>query len=213
MLTHIEYEVDISKWNVEGEHPMSQGVLSVRNLIVAAMFAALVAIGGRIAIPLPPVPITLQTLFVMMAGSILGARWGAVSMSIFVLLAAFGAPVLAQGQGGLAALFGPTGGYILSWPVAAFLIGWFTEKRAPRLSVAYLTAVHVIFGVLLVYAAGVTWLSFVTGMGWTAALAAGALPFIPGDLVKTAVAAIVALRVYRAYPMIRKAPVTSQKNQ
>ena len=100
---------------------MSGEVLLLRNMIVAAMFAALVAVVGQLQIPLP-IPITLQTMVVMMAGSVSGARWGAVSMGVFLLLVAFGAPLLAGGKGGMAVLAGPTGGYVWSWVLAAWLI-------------------------------------------------------------------------------------------
>ncbi|BCU82772.1 biotin transporter BioY [Polycladomyces abyssicola] len=181
---------------------MSKRVLNVRNMVLAAMFAALLAIGGQIRIPLEPVPITLQTLVVMLTGSILGAQIGAISMMVFILLVAFGAPILSGGAGGLGALLGPTGGYVLSWPLAVWVIGWLTE-RAQQLRVWNLTLYHLLGGVLLVYAAGVTWLAYVAGLGWKVAVLQGALPFIAGDVVKAVVASIVTLGVIRAYPAIR----------
>jgi biotin transport system substrate-specific component len=181
---------------------VSKRVLTVRNMVLAAMFAALLAIGGQIRIPLEPVPITLQTLVVMLTGSILGARIGAISMIVFILLVAFGAPILSGGAGGLGALLGPTGGYVLSWPLAVWVIGWLTE-RAPRLRVWNLTLFHLLGGVLLVYSAGVTWLALVVGLGWKVAVLQGALPFIAGDIAKAVAASFVTLSVIRAYPAIR----------
>ncbi|MDR6227399.1 biotin transporter BioY [Desmospora profundinema] len=182
---------------------MSRRVSSIRYMILAAMFAALTAVAGQIAIPLPPVPVTLQTLMVMLAGSVLGARWGAASMGLFILLAAFGVPVLSGGTGGLAVLVGPTAGYIWSWPLAAFFIGWWTEKMAPRLHFWKMVLVHFVWGVPLVYLFGVSWLVLAAGLEWNVALATGMLPFIPGDLVKVLIASSVAVSLNRAYPIIQ----------
>ncbi len=179
---------------------MSGEVLLLRNMIVAAMFAALVAVVGQLQIPLP-IPITLQTMVVMMAGSVLGARWGAVSMGVFLLLVAFGAPLLAGGKGGMAVLAGPTGGYVWSWVLAAWLIGFLSERSAP-LSVWTLMLYHVLGGRLLIYAGGVFWLVTGVGLGWKEALLTGVLPFIIGDLIKAAIAAFVSYGIYRAYPIL-----------
>ncbi|MGI6127359.1 MAG: biotin transporter BioY [Planifilum sp.] len=179
---------------------MSGEVLLLRNMIVAAMFAALVAVVGQLQIPLP-IPITLQTMVVMMAGSVLGARWGAVSMGVFLLLVAFGAPLLAGGKGGMAVLAGPTGGYVWSWVLAAWLIGFLSERSAP-LSVWKLMLYHVLGGMLLIYAGGVFWLVTGVGLGWKEALLTGVLPFIIGDLIKAAIAAFVSYGIYRAYPIL-----------
>ncbi|PTM60006.1 biotin transporter BioY [Desmospora activa] len=177
---------------------------SIRLMLFAAMFAALTAVAGQIAIPLPPVPITLQTLVVMLAGSVLGARWGATSIAVLILLAAFGVPVLSGGSGGLAILVGPTAGYIWSWPLAAFLIGWWTERMAPRLHFWRLALVHFIWGTALINLVGMSWLVLGAGLDWRVALATGVLPFIPGDIIKVLIASSIALSLYRAYPIIDK---------
>ncbi|OJF18366.1 MAG: hypothetical protein A6D91_12390, partial [Bacillaceae bacterium G1] len=179
---------------------MSGGVLALRNMILAAMLAAILAVAGQIQIPLP-IPITLQTMVVMLAGSVLGARWGAISMTVFILLVAFGAPLLAGGKGGLATLAGPTAGYVWSWILAAWLIGFLSERSA-RLSVWKLTVYHVLGGILLIYAGGVFWLVTGVGLGLKEALATGVLPFIVGDLIKAVVAAFVAYGIYKAYPIL-----------
>ncbi|EGK11639.1 biotin transporter BioY [Kroppenstedtia eburnea] len=182
---------------------MTKSTTRIRNMVLAAMFAALLAVSGQIAIPVPPVPVTLQTLVVMLAGSVLGARWGAASVGIFILLGAFGVPVFSGGQGGLAVLVGPTAGYIWSWPVAAFLIGWLTEGSAPRLRFWKLMVYHVVWGIAFIDLCGVLWMMFSLGLDVRAALAGGVLPFIPGDAVKAAVASTAALHLNRAWPIIR----------
>ena len=188
---------------------MSGRVLVLRNMILAAMFAAIMAVAGQIQIPLP-IPITLQTMVVMLAGSVLGARWGAASMTVFILLVAFGAPLMAGGKGGLAVLAGPTAGYIWSWILSAWLIGFLSE-RSTRLSVWKLTLYHVLGGILLVYAGGVLWLVTGVGLGMTEALTTGVLPFIAGDLIKAVVAAMVAYGIYRASPILPSRAKASKK--
>ena len=174
-------------------------------MVLAAVFAAVVAALAAlppIRLPLSPVPITLQTLGVMLAGSLLGPRTGAMALVIYVLLAAAGAPVLAGGQGGASHLLGPSGGFILSWPLAAYVIGALTDQRSSGFG--RFLAANVIGGILIVYAIGVPVLAIVTGMGWQQALIAGALVFIPGDLLKAVVASTLAMRVRhrlrRAHP-------------
>ncbi|OYD09053.1 biotin transporter BioY [Paludifilum halophilum] len=182
---------------------MSKKGLNLRHMMLAAMFVALLAIAGQIAIPLP-IPITLQPLVVLLAGSVLGRRLGLTSMLVFILLAAFGAPILSGGKGGLGVLFGPTAGYIWSWPLVVYLVGWMTERKAPRLTFWSLSLYH-FFGVILMYVCGVLWLCLGMGTDWGAALVTGVLPFIPGDLIKTFVASTVALSLYKSYPMIHPA--------
>ncbi|SMO59125.1 biotin transporter BioY [Melghirimyces algeriensis] len=184
----------------------------IRNMALAAVFAALLAVSGQIAIPLPPVPITLQTLVVMLAGSVLGARLGATSVLVFIVLAAFGVPVLSGGKSGIAALAGPTAGYIWSWPVAAYLIGWMTERTIPELRFWKLTVYHVLWGIVFVYFCGGIWLMYAVGLDWYAALIGGVAPFVPGDLVKALVASSVALRLYRSYPIIRPRGQASEES-
>lgn len=179
-----------------------KGIHSLRGLILAALFAALMAVAGQIAIPVPPVPVTLQTLVVMLAGSVLGRRFGTLSMLVFILLAAVGVPVLSGGSAGLGVLMGPTAGFIWSWPLAAFLIGWMTEKSR-NLNGVRLAIYHVVFGVILVHIAGVMWMWLGIGMDGRAALLAGSLPFIPGDIVKALLGTGIALKLRKSLSVVR----------
>ncbi|MFC4077075.1 biotin transporter BioY [Salinithrix halophila] len=189
---------------------LSRKALSVRDMMLVSLFAAMTAVAGQISIPLPMVPITLQTLIVMLAGSVLGARKGAASMGLLILLAAVGAPVLSGWKGGLGALIGPTAGFIWSWPIAAFLIGWMTERIAPNLRFWKLIPIHLGFGSVIIFACGVGWLHFMAGLGWGTAVSTGVLPFIPGDLAKVVVASTIAPALYRAYPVIRPRRVAEE---
>ncbi|SDX51737.1 biotin transport system substrate-specific component [Marininema mesophilum] len=182
---------------------MSTRKQPIRDMMLIALFTALTAIAGQIYIPLTMVPINLQTMIVLLAGSILGARRGAMSMVVLILLVVVGAPVLSEGKSGLPALVGPTAGYIWSWPIVAFLIGWLTERMAPKLRFWKMVVVHFFAGSVIIFAFGVSWLHFSTGLGWNQAIAVGLLPFIPGDLAKLLVASFLVPVLYRAYPLIQ----------
>jgi biotin transport system substrate-specific component len=171
-------------------------------MMVIALFIALLTALGYVNIPLPfsPVPLTGQTFGVMLAGMLLGSRLGFVTLLLFNLTGLV-FPVFAGAAGGLGKLVGPTGGYILSWPLAAAAIGFISEQ-GQRPSWTRLFLANIVGGIFIVYSLGVLQLSLVTGMGLTAAAMSGALPFIPGDLIKCGVAAAAGLRIRRAYPGI-----------
>lgn len=173
---------------------MSEIALShLRQMVYASLLAALTAAGGYIQLPVGPVPIVLQNLFVLLAGLILGPRWGLTSMGIYLLLGLVGFPVFAGGKGGIAHLMGPTGGYLLGFGLAAWLAGWVGGRSPSRLS---LDVVAVVLGSSVIYAVGVPWLKWVTGMTWGKALWVGMLPFLAGDALK-AVAAVIVARAAR----------------
>jgi len=179
---------------------------SIRGLIFSALFAGvMIALSFmRISLPFTTVPITLQTLAVMLAGSILGARYGTLAVLIVIGLCAAGFPVMG-GNGGMAVLVGPTAGYILSWPFAAFLIGWFAERVGQsKFTFPKLLAVNFVFGSLLVYPGGVSWLAYAAHIDTLkGALTAGMLPFLPGDLIKAVLSAAVVTAVWQVYPIER----------
>ncbi len=168
-------------------------------MVYASLMAALTAAGAYIAIPIGPVPIVLQNLFVMLAGLLLGGRWGFISIAVYLLAGAAGLPVFAGGTGGIGKFIGPTGGYLIAFPIAAFLIGTISEKGKGRIII---DIIAMILGTLVIYAIGVTWLKVVTGMDFTKAINAGMLPFIPGAVIKIA-AAIPIARAIR--PIIHRA--------
>jgi biotin transport system substrate-specific component len=154
------------------------------------VFAAVTALTARITIFLPftPVPITLQTLAVVLSGLVLGARGGALAQIIYLGLIAMGLPVDAQGIGP-AAFFGPTAGYLLGFVPAAFATGWLSERFAGRNWWGnFLAAVS---GVVVIYLAGVSWLAVMLG-SWLQAWLNGVVPFILFDIGKAAIAATVA---------------------
>ncbi|KUK11184.1 MAG: BioY protein [Clostridia bacterium 41_269] len=165
--------------------------MKTKDMVYAGLFAAVTAALGLLIIPIQPVPITGQSMGPMLAGSILGSRVGGLSLLIFDLLVAAGVPVLAGGRGGLGIILGPTGGYIISWPIAAYVIGKIVEQKREKSLLFYFIA-NVLGGIVIVYFIGVLWLSFQQGLDFKTALFEGALIFIPGDMVKAAAASITA---------------------
>lgn len=175
---------------------------TARDLAQIAVFAALIAgltLPGAIPVGVG-VPITLQTLGVMLAGALLGARKGALAVLVYVVLGLAGLPILAGGTGGLGVLAGPTGGFLLGFIPGAFAIGWLAARIPPRLRFWPLLAAVAFGGVFVVYLVGLPWLAVVTGLPFGQAFVVGALPFLPGDLVKVVIAAAVAAAVHRAWP-------------
>ena len=178
--------------------------MRIQDIVYISLFAALTAVLGlipRIDLGLVPVPITAQSLGPMLAGSILGSRRGGLSQALFVLLVAMGLPLLAGGRGGLGPLVGPSAGFILGFPVAAAAVGLITERLWSRLTFLKALAANLVGGIAVLYAMGVPVLIIVTG---SVKAAGGALAFLPGDLLKAVLAALIAVFVKRGYPLIQR---------
>lgn len=187
-------------------------MLKTKDLALIALFTAMIIVLGIIpplAVPWVPVPITLQTFGVMLAGLILGPWRGSLVVLTYVLVALIGIPVLPGGRAGLAVLAGPTGGFLLGMIPGAWVTGWLAGRAIPNGTALGSTGstnvvpqvlrcwlASVAGGMLVVYAAGIPWLAAVTGMGFDKALLAVAV-FIPGDLLKALVASVVAERIRR----------------
>ncbi len=155
-----------------------------RNVAFIVSGALLTVLGAQISLPLPnsPVPITGQTLAVVVAGASLGAWRGASSQLLYLLIGLF-LPVFSNGGHGLQAIFGATGGFLVAFPIVAGVMGFMAERGADRKPLmAILTFV---IGQLIIFGIGVPWLKLSTGMEWQAALEKGFLVFIPGGIVKS----------------------------
>ena len=179
--------------------------MSVKDLVLVALFAALIAVLGvfpAITIPLISVPITAQTFGVMLAGSVLGARRGGLAVGVFLVLVAIGLPLLAGGRGGLGIFAGPTAGFLVGWLPAAILIGALTEKFWDRYGFLSGFGINVLGGIAVIYVLGIAWLVAGAGVPLDKALY-GSMAFIPGDIIKAAAAAFVsvALKRYRQHPV------------
>ena len=176
--------------------------MSTRRLVVIPLLTALTSVLAYVTIPLPfsPVPITGQTFGVMLAGSLLRKGDGAVSILLLLMLGFIGLPVFSGGLSGPGVLIGPTGGYLWAMPLSAFLTGWFLEARlarSGRLNFGTYFLAHILFGIIGIYLIGVPWLAWQQHLPLQAAVMVGALPFLPGDLLKAAAAALVAVRLHR----------------
>ncbi len=165
---------------------------ALRPMVHAALFAALTAVGAFLFVPIGPVPIVLQNMFVFLAGLLLGSRWGLASVAVYLLAGLCGLPVFAGGTGGIGRFLGPTGGFLLGYLPAVFLIGSIAERRSGRMP---WDVVAMLLGSAALYACGVAWLVVVTKMTFAKAAAVGMLPFLPGDALKIAAAALIARAV------------------
>ncbi|MEX6505466.1 biotin transporter BioY [Jiella sp. M17.18] len=178
--------------------------MATRDIVYIALFAALMAVLGvfpPLMIPAIAVPITAQSMGPMLAGGILGAKRGALSMLLFVVLVAIGLPLLSGGRGGLAVFAGPTAGFIFGWIVAAFVTGLVVERFWTRLGFVLAFLASVLGGIVVLYGIGIPWITAVAHIPLSTAVA-GSAAFIPGDLIKAGVAAAIIVMVKRAYPLI-----------
>lgn len=173
-----------------------------RDLALIAIFAGIVAALGVVPAFQPPgfsVPITAQSLGVMLAGAILGARRGFLALLVFLALVAVGLPLLAGGRGGLGVFFGPSVGFLLAWPLTSFVVGWLTERGGPTYKLRWGVMANMVGGIVLLYAFGIAGIAAMAQISLTAA-AVSTWIFIPGDIVKAVLAAVVARGVHAAYP-------------
>lgn len=179
---------------------------TTQNTVLVAVFAALIAALGLvppITVGIIPVPITLQTLGVMLAGALLGPVRGMLSVVVLEVLVLAGLPLLAGGRGGLGVFLGPTGGYLVGWIPAALVIGalvqyWAIRRTGRTTRFAAVLLSVVVGGIAVIYAFGIPWTAVVTGLPLSTS-ALGALVFIPGDLLKAVVATLAAINVHRSY--------------
>lgn len=176
---------------------------TARDLAQVAVFAALIiALGlpGTITVGGSGVPITLQTLGVMLAGALLGPRKGVLTV-LTVIVLGLALPVLAGGRTSLTSLAGPTAGFLIGWIPTVAVIGWLTVKMLPRYNVVVGTAINLLGGIVVLYGFGIAGLMLRTDLTLWQALSTN-VTFLPGDAVKAVVAALVAVQVHRAYPAL-----------
>jgi biotin transport system substrate-specific component len=167
--------------------PRARGLLWDAVLVVA--FGTLMGLVAQISIPLPftPVPITGQTFGVLLTGAVLGSRRACAAMLVYLAEGLGGLPVFALGHSGPTVLLAPTGGYLLSFPFAAFAVGFLAERSFDR--TFWRAVVAMVVGDMIIFAIGLPWLGHFVGIGNAVPL--GLMPFIPGEIVKLLVAAAV----------------------
>jgi len=181
---------------------------NTRDLVLIAMFAGLTAVLAYVYLPIPmsPVPITGQTMGVMISGAILGAKKGFMSQVVYLLLGVIGLPVFAGGMGGISVLLGPTGGYLLSCPIAAFIVGYFVKKSEAKQGCRHwgLLLFGLFFGgVVAIYVPGVLQLSLITQIPIEAAILQGAVPYLIGDAAKV-VGSTLVVRSFHAASIVER---------
>lgn len=172
---------------------MAANKISVKGMVYASLFGALTAAGAFIVIPLPPVPITAQTFFLNVAALLLGGPLGALSQFIYVMLGIVGIPVFSGGKAGIGVIFGPTGGYLMGFIIAAFVIGKIAGARKGAGIFWHVFAM--LTGMGIIYCLGIMQLALTAKISFQKALTIGALPFIPGDIIKILLAGIVSSKL------------------
>ncbi len=168
---------------------------TVKMQVMAALFAAVCAVLAQITIPIQPVPITLGSMGVFMAGGFLGKRYGFLALVIYLLLGAAGLPVFSMLRGGLQVFAGPSAGFIIGYAPMAFVIGWFAEKFGYKF---FNMVIAIFLGNIICYALGIIWFMYLTHTGFWASLAVCVYPFIPGDILKIITAAFLVSRYKKA---------------
>jgi biotin transport system substrate-specific component len=163
-------------------------------LLGVAVFTILTALGAFVRIPLPftPVPLTLQTFFVLLSGACLGANLGALSQLSYIILGVVGLPIFTNAGSGLFYLFGPTGGYLLGFVLASLLVGRLIKSLHQDLFSLFLI---LFLGDLLLLSCGTIWLGIIFGYPLRKLLFLGFFPFIPGDLLKALAASMIYLQL------------------
>ena len=166
--------------------------LQTKEMAVTAAMTAIICILGpwAINIPISPVPITLCSMGIYFALYLLGLKLGSISVLLYVLLGAAGLPVFTNFSGGIGKVLGPTGGYIIGYLFLALICGFFIEKAPGKLP---LQVIGFILGTAVLYLFGTLWLQLQLGLTFPAALMAGVIPYIPGDIVKLILALSLAL--------------------
>lgn len=183
---------------------MKQNKITVSEMALIAVMAAVTCIMGPLSIPIPfsLVPISLTNLAVYLAIYVLGCRRGTLSYLVYLLLGLVGMPVFSGFTGGVGKLFGPTGGYLLGFIFMALICGWAIDHFSCKLVPSF---AGMLLGTVVCYAFGTAWLSYQAGLTFVAALAAGVLPFIPGDLAKMVIAAVLGPQIRRRLEQARLA--------
>ena len=157
-----------------------------QTIITSIVFALIIAAFAQLVIPLPLVPITGQTLAIGLAATILGSRKGMLTVILYIMLGAVGLPVFSQLNSGLDAIVGVTGGFLIGFIPAAFLIGLYLEKTTFNIRNAFIANTIGMFVILII---GTSWLKLSTELTWEAAFLGGFAPFIIGGLIKAFLAA------------------------
>jgi len=175
---------------------MKQKSISTYDICIIAVFTAIIAVMAQIVIPMPyGVPMTMQTLAIMLAGVLLGVKRGTIVVLLYVLIGAIGAPVFAAMTGGPGTVFGPTGGFILSFPILALSVGLGADQN----NKLWLWS-GLIIGVSINYLSGAAYFSIITSNTFQTSLKVCVLPFIPTDIIKILIAGLLGIKIRSLIP-------------
>ncbi len=169
--------------------------MNTRKTLITALFTGLIIVGTFIKVPMPPVPITLQTLFVILAALLGGFNIGFFSFVVYLILGTIGLPIFSSG-GGIGALIGPTGGYLFGMLLATIIAGLISDMGKNK---EYKLPYFIIGGLLAtiaIYLIGIPWLKLATGMEMAKAIKVGVIPFLIGDVIKLIVAVLLTTKFY-----------------
>ncbi|NMD70424.1 biotin transporter BioY [Bacillus sp. DNRA2] len=178
--------------------------MKIKEMTYVALFAAIMGALGfvpPIMLSFTPVPITLQTIGVLLAGGILGARLGGLSITLFLLLVATGLPLLSGGRGGIGVFVGPSAGYLIAYPITAFVIGYLVSHLR-TVQLGKIMLVNLTVGILLIYLFGIPVQAFIMDIPVAEAIKLS-LVYIPGDVIKAVLASLVVYRL-RKHPALQK---------
>lgn len=186
--------------------------MGIQDLVFSCFMAGFIAVLGvfpPISILLSPTPVTLQSFGVMLAGCLLGAKRGGVALLIFLGMLAIGMPVLSL-LGGIGLFFTPYGGFFLAWPLAAFVIGWLTERAWNKMNLLKMLLINFIGGTLIIYFVGVPWMAIFGKMHFIHSVYLS-LTLLPGDLIKVFLASWIGITFKKYYPLIKQPDPSSFK--
>ncbi|MEG0843838.1 MAG: biotin transporter BioY [Romboutsia sp.] len=172
--------------------------LSTRELIICSLFASITAILSQIAIPVTTVPFTMQIFGVMLCGMLLGEKLGFISQVIYLLLGAIGMPVFAEMSGGLGIIFGPTGGFILSFPIVTYIVGRFSNQYKSKI----ILILGMVLGLVVSYLIGTIQFCFITKASFISGIMMCVTPFIIFDLLKIVLAYSLGSIVYKRVSLV-----------
>lgn len=170
------------------------------NLVLTAMFASLTAIFSQICIPIGPIPINFALVSVLISGSLLGSKYGAISQVIYVLLGCVGLPVFSGFTGGIGILLGPTGGYILGYVLAAFISGFLIRRCESKELIKFM---YLLLSVACCYFVGTLWFIMITNNNLYNVVLLCVIPFIPADMIKI-ILVVSVLRIFKAHINIKR---------
>lgn len=172
--------------------------MKAKKIVLVAVFAAITAVFSQISIPLPfsPIPFTLSILAVFLCGALLDEKHAFLAQLVYLCIGAVGIPVFSGFGGGIAKLVGPTGGYLVTYPLMAFLVAFALRKTKKKTLLCYLGGMAAALGIC--YLIGTLWLSYLTNVTFVQGLAAGVYPFVFFDCVKIVLASVLSMAVSRS---------------